>query len=153
MIIDRLCAENRKVKECEECYRYKYCMTGTEPPLINDKECINIGIMVVSDVVQDYEKSWRKGWKNQLDFCHRWLEGQRCNLLTAETYDGQAILSHLVIRCKKKYGDFNVIYERRQERLKKKMKVLKEQLLLADTNEERKKLKLQIRELNGEMNK
>lgn len=158
MIIDKECFNQRKgvgsgkLHCCEECFRYKWCVKGKNPPINYYEGALRLGMAVVGQVVLDYEKAFKKGWKNRLNYCDKWFRTTRTDILTAEQYNGSAIADALAIKCEKKYGKFETIYNREQKRIKKAIKELQMQVVLVETNDERKELNKKIRKLRGEKN-
>ena len=152
MIIDRACMCNRKLKDCEQCCRFNDCKDGKETSITNMGDALKLGMAIVGDVVTEYEKAYRKGHKNKLVHYTNWFKTQQTNILTAENYDGQAILDNLQFMCERNYGKFDDIYKASQERYAERIKTLNVELKKASTNRERKELKKKIRKLQGEKN-
>ena len=152
MMIDRRCMQTRKVRSCGVCCRFRECHEGQPLEIVNDKGALKLGMAVVLNVVEEYRNAYRKGQLNTMNRYAKWLRGQQANILTAETFDGQALLDHLEIKCQKEYGDFQVIYNKVQQRLDKQIEELKMDLKMSKSNEERKELKAKIRKLQGDKN-
>ena len=111
-----------------------------------------LGMAVVGQIAIEFERAYRRGHKNTLNFLEKSLRSPRTDIITAETYSGVAIADALQTKCEKRYGKFEIIYAREQDRIKKEIKTLRKEATTVKTNEKRKELNEIIRRLKGELN-
>ena len=146
------CRRNRKVISCEECYRYKECYEGKTCEPNSFDGCLKLGYAVIGDVCIRYENCYKQGKKYACEYYKKWLCSQRPTILSAETYDGQALYDALEYKCRKKYGELDDVYKRRVENIQAKIKKYKE-LVAHETDIKQKNQYLQtIRKLRGDLN-
>lgn len=146
--VDVECYLNRRgvgrerIKDCTKCCRYGH--DGCNLPIQNDDGALKVGYQVIYFVCEEYIHAFRDCAKNRLSHAEKWLRSERPNILSAEQYDGVAMLENLQEKCEKQYGPFEVRYLQFQMEHKAIMRELKEQLKVAETPQKRKKIKKEI---------
>lgn len=152
MIIDYKCAMNRRVKECNQCLRYKYCLSGEPMPLNNLRGCARIGFGIIADVCLEYQRAYRNGAKGKKEWCEKWLRSERPIILSAEQYDGVALLQAMERKCLKKYGSFEDVYNRVQLENNQKLQKLLAELKRAGSRARRKTISEEIAKVRSILN-
>ena len=158
MIINHECFTKRKgtgkgrLKTCEDCIRFNVCKENKPLPIENFQGALRIGYSIIYDMCEDYEKAFKNGAKNKKNYCERWLRSEQPTILSAETYDGVALVEALEIKCSKKYGTFDEIYTKVQTKYNCKLKELLEQIKTATTQRERAKLSNKINKVRSILN-
>ena len=142
--VDTACFNRRKgsgtmkIKDCTQCLRYGY--PNCSKP-ISDAGALKLGYEIIYQRCNDYVIAYRDCQRGKLLFLDKWFRSKAPTILSAEEYNGVAMLENLQKKCLEKYGDFEERYTKFQKEHKQKIKELLVQLKNASTRQERARLK------------
>lgn len=149
------CRHRRGVRACVKCCRYAECYEG-KPQYDPNRELLygekRLGLAIIVSALEDYYHAYRCGYKNELQSIRLWLtKSEQVDILSAGEYDGIALDENAYRQCVKKYGDFEIIFEKKQAKLKEKLAELEKRYDNSTNIKERKGLGIEINALKGRM--
>ena len=152
MVFNKACAKKRGVECCGQCIRFVNCRDGTKPEFPSHICNLRLGLAIIVGVTEDYEKAYSKGKRNVCRRLEKWFLTERVDVLSAETYNGKAIIEALKHRCYKEYGDIDDIWNAKEKKARKKISALKQTLKDTEDIKIKHKIVAKINTIRGELN-
>lgn len=152
MVFNKKCARKRGVECCGQCCRFVNCRDGTKPAFPYHEGNLRLGLAIICGVVEQYREAYKKGKKNTCKRLAKWFLTEQTAILSAETYDGQAIIDNLIIKCQREYGNINDIWNAKEKNARKKTSALKQTLKETEDIKDKHRIMAKISAIKGELN-